>query len=81
MERGIATLAYQSRLSILLSLSSFGSRDPDNAGAGGGRTSAVDDVLSPIGISTQRDEGELEGGYDDDEDNDAWFEERDEYDS
>jgi hypothetical protein len=75
VERGIATLAHQTRLSILLSLSS---RDPDNAGAGGGRASAVDDVSSPTGISAQRYEEELEGGYYDDEDNDAWFEERDE---
>lgn len=75
VERGIATLANQSRLSSLLPFSSHGSR---NRGVGEIGASSVDGISSPAGIPARQEEEELEGGYDDDdEDNDARFEERD----
>ena len=37
----------------------------------------MDAISSPTGIPAGQEEGELEGGFYDDEDEDAWFEERD----
>ena len=77
MERGITTLAHQSRPSTLFSFSSsHGGRNRHNAGVGGANS---EDAISPPTRIPARQEEELEGGYyddDDDEDNDAWFEER-----
>ena len=74
VERGIATLATQSRLSTLFSFSSH-----NRAGAGG--TSSVDVISSPTGIPARQgeDSEELEGGFydEEDDDSDACFEERD----
>ena len=77
VDRGIAALAYQSRLSTLFSFSSHGSCNRHNTGVGEIGTSSVDVILSPTlaGIAARQEEEELEGGYYDDEDNDAWFEE------
>ena len=80
MERGIATLAHQSRLSILFSFtsSSHGGRNRHNASVGDVLgASSVDGISSPTGVPALQEEEELEGGYDDDEDDDAWFGERD----
>jgi len=76
VERGIAKLVQST-----LSFSSRGSRDrdPDDAGDGVGRVNNdyADAVSSPTGIPARRVEEELERGYYNDEDDDAWFEERD----
>ena len=77
MERGIATLAHQSQPSILFSFSSHGGRNRQNASVGQVGASSVDGISSPTGVPAQQEEEGLEGGYDDDEDNDAWFGERD----
>lgn len=71
VDRGIAMLAHQSRLSILFSFSSRGSRNHRNTGVGEIGTSSVDVISSPTGIAARQEEEELEGGYyDDDEDRD-----------
>ena len=75
VERGIATLAHQSRPSILFSFSSH--RGRHNASVGQVGASSVDAIPSPTGIPAGQEEGELEGGFYDDEDDDAFFEERD----
>jgi len=67
VERGIATLAHQSRLSTLFSISSHDSRNRHNAGIGELGASSVDAISSPTGISVRQEEDELEGGYDDDD--------------
>ena len=77
VERGITTLTNQSRLSTLFSFSSHGGRNRRNAGAREVGASSVDVIPSPTGIPARQEEKELEGGYYDDEDDDAWFEERD----
>ena len=81
VERGIATLAHQSRPSILFSFtsSSHGGRNRHNASVGDvPGASSVDGISSPTGVPARQEEEELEGGYDDDdEDDDAWFGERD----
>ena len=77
VERGITTLAYQSRLSTLFSFStSHSGRNRHNAGVGDVGANSVDAISSPIGIP---EEEELEGAYydDDEDDDDAWYEERD----
>lgn len=79
VERGIATLAQQSRLSTqLLFSSTHASRDSHDAGARGISAGTVDAVSSPTGDPSRQEGEELEGGYYDDEDNDVWFEEQDE---
>ena len=77
VERGIATLAHQSRPSILFSFSSHGGRNPHNASVGQVSASSVDATSSPTDIPAGQEEEELEGGFYDDEDDDAWLEERD----
>ena len=84
MERGIATLAHQSRPSILFSFTSSNhggrNRHHDNASVGDvPGASSVDRISSPTGIPARQEEEELEGGYDDhdDQDDDVWFGERD----
>jgi hypothetical protein len=84
VERGITTLAHQSRLSTLLSFSSHGGRNRHNAGVGGVGASSVDAISSPgptsIQVPARQQEEEFEGGYYDDDSksvNDAWFAERD----
>ena len=79
VERGITTLAHQSRLSTLFSFStSHSGRNRHNAGVGDVGTRSVDAISSPTGIPARQEEEELEGGYyDDEDDDDAWFEERD----
>jgi len=72
VERGIATLANQSRLSSLLP-----SRSRDR-GVGEIGPSSVNGNSSPTGIPARQGEEEFEGGDDDDDDNGARFEERDE---
>ena len=69
VERGIATLAHQSHLSTLFSFSSHGGRNHHNTGIGEVGANSVDAISSPV----QQGEDGLEGGYYDDEDNDAWF--------
>ena len=77
MERGISTLANQSRLSTLFSFSSHGGRNHRSAGVGEVGANSVGVISSPEGIPTRQGEEELEGGYyDDDEDDDVWFGER-----
>lgn len=78
VERGITTLAHQSHLSTLFSFSSHGGHNHSrNAGGGEVGAGSVDAISSPTRIPVRQGEEELEGGYYDDEDNDAWFEERD----
>jgi hypothetical protein len=72
VERGIAVLANQSRLSTLLSFSSRGGGNRHNAGG-----TSMDVISSPTGIPARQGEEELEGGYYDEEDDDVWFEGRD----
>ena len=78
VERGIATLAHQSRPSILFSFVSLGGWNRHNAGVGEvGFVSVKNSVnanLPPTGIQVQ--ENELEGGYDGEED-EVGFEDRD----
>ena len=76
VERGIATLAHQSRPSILFSFSSH-RRGRHNASVEQVGASSADAISSPTGIPARQEEEELEGGFYDDEDDDAWFEERD----
>ena len=73
VERGIATLAHQSRPSILFSFSSH--RGRHNASVGQVGASSADAISSPTGIPARQEEDELEGGFYDDEDDE--FEERD----
>ena len=73
VERGIATLAHQSRPSILFSFSSH--RGRHNASVGQVGASSADAISSPTGIPARQEEDELEGGFYDDEDD--GFEERD----
>jgi hypothetical protein len=75
VERGIATLAHQSRLSTLFSFSSHGGRNRHNAGVGEVGASSVDAIPTGIQVPARQQEEEL-GGYYDDDDSDAWFEER-----
>ena len=69
VQRGISTLAEQSHhLSALFSFSSRGRRNAVVGEVGDGSAS---------GIPTRQGEEELEGGFLDDEDDNVWFEERD----
>lgn len=71
VERGIATLTHQSHLSTLLFIGNSRSRNPEN-------TSVREIGTSSQSVDMEAAQAELEGGYYDDEDSDAWSEERDE---
>ena len=71
VERGITTLVHQAHLSTLFSFNSHGGRNRDNAGVGEVRASSVGVISSLTGIPARQEE--LEGGYYDYEDDDAWF--------
>jgi hypothetical protein len=73
VERGIATLAYQSGLSTIFS--SYGSRNRHNAGVGEIGASTVDAISSPTGVPAIQEEEELEGGYYDDEEDEEIIQE------
>jgi len=75
VERGIATLAHQTHLPTLLSLSRSNHNTSDNA--------SVEAISSRTGVPAQQEEWELEGGHfdDDDDENEGpgwWRDEPDE---
>ena len=71
VERGIVTLAHESQLPTL---NGRGRRNPNNVGTRRTGTDSVDTISSPTGNLDRQEEEELEGGFNDYENNDIWSE-------